>query len=92
MKKVYFPSKTELMEAVVEAIKINGGECDVVTINKTVIDILDLPDEVVQLEDESGLGTKLDYRLRWARTELKANDVIKNVKRGTWALSNSVNN
>ena len=39
------------------------------------------------LEDESGLGTKLDYRLRWCRTNLKAKNKLKNVKRGTWTLA-----
>lgn len=41
------------------------------------------------LEDESGLGTKLDYRLRWCRTNIKSKRKIKNVKRGTWALGDA---
>ena len=40
------------------------------------------------LDDESGLGTKLDYRLRWCRTNLKVKHKLKNVKRGTWTLEN----
>lgn len=40
------------------------------------------------LEDESGLGTKLDYRLRWCRTNLKTKHKLKNVKRGTWTIEN----
>lgn len=43
----------------------------------------------LSLEDESGLGTKLDYRLRWCRTNLKSKHKIKNIKRGTWALGDA---
>lgn len=53
---------------------------------KKVIEILNLSDEIVQMEDESGLGTKLNYRLRWSRTNLKSRGQIKNIKRGTWSL------
>lgn len=66
------------------------GGCDIneVTeqINLKVIEILSLPDEIVQMEDENGLGTKLNYRLRWSRTNLKSRGQIKNIKRGTWSL------
>ena len=54
--------------------------------SQKVIEILNLPDEIVQMEDESGLGTKLNYRLRWSRTNLKSRGQIKNIKRGTWSL------
>ena len=86
MSKVYFPSKNELEDAIIQSIKNLGGVADVQSINQEVINILKLPEEVVMLEDDSGLGTKLDYRLRWCRTELKSKHIIKNVKRGTWTL------
>lgn len=86
MSTVYFPTKTELEKAIVLAIKNLGGEASVTDINQEVVRILELPEEVVMLEDESGLGTKLDYRLRWCRTELKSKHKIKNVKRGIWTL------
>lgn len=89
MKKRYFPSNTDLEEAIIKGLKNLGGEADVPAINKEVINILNLPEEVVMLEDESGLGTKLDYRLRWCRTNLKSKHKIKNVKRGTWALDDA---
>lgn len=86
MKKMYFPSNVILEEAVLKALENLGGEASVLAINQEVIRILDLSEEVVMLEDESGLGTKLDYRLRWCRTNLKSKHKIKNIKRGTWAL------
>lgn len=86
MKKSGFPSNAELERAILQALDNLGGEADVPTINQEVIDILELPEEVVTLEDEYGLGTKLGYRLRWARTNLKSKNMIKNINRGTWAL------
>jgi hypothetical protein len=63
MKKTYFPSNSTLEEAVLQALENLVGEADVLAINEVLIRILDLPEEIVTLEDESGLGTKLDYRL-----------------------------
>ena len=40
-------------------------------INSKVIGILNLSDEVVQLEDETGHSTMLQFGLRWTRTVLK---------------------
>lgn len=89
MSEMHFPSSATLEEAVLQALIVLGGEANVPTIKQEVIRILDLPEKVVMLEDESGIGTKLDYRLRWCRTNLKSMNKIKNVKRGTWALDNT---
>lgn len=86
MKKIYFPSNKTLEEAVIETLKTLNGEATTKEINSKVIEILQLPEEVVLLEDESGLGTKLDYRLRWCRTNLKNKGMIKNIKKGIWSL------
>ena len=86
MKQIYFPSYKTLEEAVIYALKVLNGEATTKEINSKVIEILQLPEEVVLLEDESGLGTKLDYRLRWCRTNLKNKGMIKNIKKGIWSL------
>ena len=39
---------------------------------------------VVLKEDESGVGTEYNYRMRWIRTELREEGKIKNIKRGIW--------
>ena len=85
MKNSLFPSNSELEEAIVEALKQLNGEATTSQINEKVIEILHLPQEIVELEDDSGLGTKLNYRLRWCRTNLKGK-TIENVNRGTWRL------
>ena len=87
MKKMYFPFNGILEEAVIKSLELLGGTATTKQISQKVIEVLELPDEVVQLEDESGFGTKLNYRLRWARTNLKSKGKIKNVTKGTWCLS-----
>lgn len=80
-----FPTNKELEQAVIDALALLGGEAKVVDINKKVIEILDLSEEIVLLEDSSCTCTKLDYRLRWCRTNLKGKK-IENVSKGTWRL------
>lgn len=87
MKNDGFPSRLMLENAIVDALKDFGGTATTEQINAKVIEILNLPDEIVTLEDESGLGTKLNYRLRWCRTNLKSQKIITNIKRGTWSLT-----
>ena len=86
MKKTYFPSNNMLEAAILDALKEMGGTATTEQINNMVIEILKLPEEIVKLEDDSGLGTKLNYRLRWSRTNLKSKGKILNVKKGTWTL------
>lgn len=86
MKRTYFPSNDMLEAAILDALKEMGGTATTEQINTKVIEILELPEEIVKLEDESGLGTKLNYRLRWSRTNLKSKGKLSNVKRGTWTL------
>lgn len=87
MKRSYFPSNNMLEEVVLESLKVLNGTATTEQINQKITEILELPEEIVQLEDESGLGTKLNYRLRWAKTNLKSKGKIKNVTRGTWTLA-----
>lgn len=87
MKNNYFPSNSMLEEAVIKSLELLNGTATTKQINQKVIEVLELPDEIVQLEDDSGLGTKLNYRLRWTRTNLKSKGKIKNITKGTWSLS-----
>ena len=83
--RIYFPSNKELEEAIVIALNELGGEAKVSEINRKVIENLELSEDIVTLEDDTSTGTKLDYRLRWCRTNLKGKK-IENVARGTWRL------
>ena len=54
--------------------------------DEIVREILNLSEEIVLMEDENGIDTKLNYRLRWCRTNLKQHKKIRNIKRGVWTL------
>ena len=82
-----FPNKKLLEEATIQALKSIGTPMSVKQINNKVIEILNLPDEVVQLEDETGQGTMLQFRLRWIRTELKNKGKIVKLGKGMWQIS-----
>jgi restriction system protein len=84
-QKNYFPMKNVLKDATIQAIKELGGTATTQQINSKVAEILDLSEEILTLEDESGIGTMYEYRMRWIRTELKGK--ILNPKRGVWVLA-----
>lgn len=87
MKNNYFPSNSVLEDAIIKALELKNGEATVPEINNLVIDILQLPEEIVEMEDENDTGTKLNYRLRWCRTNLKSKGKIESVARGKWKLA-----
>lgn len=80
-----FPTNNQLCDAVLVALEKLGGEAKTADIDEKVIEVLQLPPEVVELEDESGICTKLNYCLRWCRTKLKG-EFIESPKKGTWRL------
>ena len=57
---VYFPSNSMLEEAVLKSLALLEGTATTEQINMKVIEVLSLLDEIVQLEDESGLEAKLN--------------------------------
>lgn len=81
-----FPTNPQLCDAILEALRRLEGSAKTAEIDAKVIEILQLPLEVVELEDESGIGTKLNYCLRWCRTKLKSEGKIQNPQRGLWDL------
>ena len=86
MKNNIFPSNSELEKAILESLKLLEGTVTTSQINEKVIEILNLSEEIVLMEDENGIDTKLNYRLRWCRTNLKQHKKIRNIKRGVWTL------
>lgn len=83
------PSKKEMMDAIIKILQDNGGGMKTADINDAVANYLDIPEDLLLLEDANCTGTEYSYRMRWARTELKQKGIIQNVTRGVWALSDS---
>lgn len=82
------PNRYELQEPVLAALKALGGSGSNEEIHEKVIELLKLPDEVVDAPHGSeGSGrTALTYNLAWARTYLKNAGKLESPMRGVWAL------
>lgn len=84
----YLPTRKELTEAIITA--FNNDASIILTtaeINDKVAKILNIPEELLLLEDENCSGSKYSYLMRWARTELKQKHKITNPERGKWKLT-----
>ena len=82
-----WPTKKQLMDAIVEVLSRYNNPCSTSVINDEVAVLLKLPDELLQEEGANCSGTAYSYKMRWARTEFRQNGIINNPKRGFWLLS-----
>ena len=80
------PQKRELMDAILVVMENSSGIMNTSTINELVAKQLNIPEDVLKIEDANCTGTEYSYRMRWARTELKQKGFIRNVKRGEWEI------
>lgn len=90
-KNTQVPTFDQLMNPTLKALRELGGSGTKQEIYEKVIEILKLPDEIIEIphKKEGGSQTKVDYRLAWALTYLGKAGVVENSARGVWALSSS---
>lgn len=81
-----WPTKKELMNAILQVLEELDGKATTSEINQKVALNLNIPEFALLIEDENSTGTAYSYKMRWARTELKGKGYIKNPVRGTWEL------
>lgn len=83
------PRYDQLYNPVLEALRALGGSGTLHEINAKVIELMNLPDDVISLPHnlEQGNQTELEYRLAWVRTYLKKCGFINNSTRGVWSLT-----
>jgi restriction system protein len=79
----------ELMQPLLNALEKLGGSGTIDEIASSVIQSLNLPDDITsQIHDENKSGqTEIEYRLAWARTYLKKYGLIENSERGVWSFT-----
>lgn len=65
------PNEPILIEATFLALHQLGGSGKNDEINKKAVEILNLPDSVLEIMHTNTNMTEVDYRLAWARTRLK---------------------
>ncbi len=81
------PTRWELMNPVLVAVRSLGGSATIKEITNQVIADLDLPSHLAEIPHGKGSQTKLEYNLAWARTNLKEFGLIVNSGRAVWSLT-----
>ena len=75
-----------LFNPTLQALRNLGGSASIAEIEEEVSKFLHLSDEEIA-EPHNERRTKLEYRLAWPRTYLKAYGVLDNSERGVWAIT-----
>ncbi|MDY0930744.1 restriction endonuclease [Chryseobacterium sp. CFBP8996] len=84
------PTYDKMLIPTMEALTILGGSGSIEEINESVYEIMGFDEEILAIpQNETGVQSKVDYKLAWARTYLKLYGLIENSSRGVWALKDN---
>jgi len=83
------PTYDRLMNPLLRALKALGGSGSIEEIYDKVVELEQLPEDVITLphDPEKSNQTQVGYRLAWARTYLKKYGLLENSSRGIWSLT-----
>lgn len=86
------PTFDVMLLPTIKALQILGGSGTTEEIYEKVIEVLNLPDKVLEISHGNTSQSEVEYRLAWSRTYLKKYGLLENSARGVWSLvSTSVN-
>ena len=85
------PSINELRNPVLICLQELGGSATNAELLQAVIERLKLPPEVTAVPHNDGPKREVDYRIGWAKTNLKKQGLINNSKVGVWSLTQKGN-
>jgi len=93
MSNVKIPTFDELMNPMWRALRALGGSGSIEEIYDKVIELEQLPEDVLSQphDPEKSTQTEVAYRLAWARTYLKKYGFLENSTRGIWAITAQAN-
>lgn len=80
------PSADFFYQPTLQALDMLGGSGSNEEIYKKILEITKLSDEVID-EMHGFTMTEVEYRLMWARTDLKNYGAVENSKQGVWTLT-----
>jgi restriction system protein len=80
------PTRNELMEPTIEAIKKLGGSANTDEIYEKIVEDLDLSDALLEIIDGKTGQSALQYNLSWVRTILKNKNILTKGGKGIWVL------
>jgi len=83
------PTFDQMMNPVLESLKLLGGSGTIEEINAKVFETLNLSDEILEIlhNPDKSTQAEVEYRLAWTRTYLKKYGILENSSRGVWALT-----
>jgi restriction system protein len=86
------PTFDSMLLPTIQALQILGGSGTTEEIYEKVVQLLSLPDKVLEILHGSTSQSEVEYRLAWSRTYLKKYGLLQNSARGIWSLvSTSIN-
>jgi restriction system protein len=86
------PTFDSMLIPTIQALQSLGGSGTTEEIYDKVVQILNLPDKVLEILHGSTSQSEVEYRLAWSRTYLKKYGLLQNSTRGVWSLvSTSLN-
>ena len=80
------PTFDSMFIPTIQALQILGGSGTTEEIYDKVVQILNLPDKVLEIPHGSTSQSEVEYRLAWSRTYLKKYGLLQNSARGVWSL------
>lgn len=94
MNEITFPTFDDLMNPLLEALRLLGGSGSIEEIYAKTAEVTGLSEDVLtQLHDpDKSSQTEVGYRLAWARTYLRKYGLLENSSRGVWSLTEKAKN
>ncbi|WP_159789531.1 restriction endonuclease [Sodalinema gerasimenkoae] len=80
------PTFDAMLIPTLQALSNLGGSGTVQEIYEQVVQILNLPDQVLEITHGTTSTSEVEYRLGWSRTYLKKYGLLENSARGVWSL------
>lgn len=89
MNEITFPTFDDLMNPLLEALRLLGGSGSIEEIYAKTAEVTGLSEDVLtHLHDpDRSSQTEVGYRLAWARTYLRKYGLLENSSRGVWSLT-----
>ncbi len=89
MSENKIPTFDQLMNPLLQALRLLGGSGSIAEIYAKTVEVLGLPEELVsQLHNpDKSSQTQVAYRLAWAQTYLRKYGLLENSSRGVWSLT-----
>ena len=81
------PRYDAFFNPILQALHALGGSGTIPEMLDQVVEIMNLPPDVVEMTHSDGRSTLIEYRLGWARSYLKKVGLIDNSERGVWSLT-----